>query len=395
MKNGKAFHKVMKREFARIAERKTLYLLSIVLPVIFFFISSLIYKNSLVRELPVEIYDADNSYLSQKIVQMVESSPSMRIVKYATSIEEIKKDFLNGEIQGAFYFPNGMARDVKAGKGSSVVVFKNTANLIVGNLILKDGTTIVRMASASVLLTKLRSNGYTYEKAMNVINAIRVETSSLYNPNYSYLSYLVPGLMGFTFEMLIMIASVLVISSEFTHGTFGDLWETANRKISVVLFGKAVPHLLIHSASVLLMLGIVFPIFDIKIYGAILPLFLFCILFVMACLMFGLLISSIFHDQLFATELAVFINTPAFIFSGFTFPLWAMPDVHTWFANLLPFTHFLSGFLKLYQMNSPLGAVMPEIIMLSIFVIASTGLTFPVLHHQIKKYYPLNLEAVK
>jgi ABC-2 type transport system permease protein len=395
MKYGKTLNRVMRREFARIAERKTLYLLSIVLPIFLFILTSLIYKEALVRELPIAIFDADHSYLSQRIIEMVESSPSMRVVKYETSVEEIKKDFLKGEIQGAFYFPSGMERDAKLGKGSSVVVFKNTANLIVGNLILKDATTIVRTTSAGVLLKKLTARGYTESQAMNVVNAIRIETSSLYNPNYSYLSYLVPGLMGFTFQILIMIASVLVISSEFTHGTFGELLETAEHKLSAILFGKAIPHFLIHFASVLLMLGIIFPVFNIKIYGSIVTLLLFFILFILACLMFGLMISSFFHDQLFATELAVFINTPAFIFSGFTFPMWSMPMVNSWFAHILPFTHFLSGFLKIYQMNSPIAALLPEIIILSIFVVVSTGLTYLELHHQVKKYYSANPAVVK
>jgi ABC-2 type transport system permease protein len=390
VKYSKALHRVIKREFERIAERKTLHILAIILPIFMFFLTSLIYKNALVRELPVEVFDADHSYLSQKITEMVESAPSMRIVKYATSIDDIKKDFLKGEIQAAVYLPKGLERDVKEGKGSSVVVYKNTANLIIGNLILKDATTIVRTTSAGVLLKKLCAQGYTESRAMNVINAIRIDTAPLYNPNYSYLSYLVPGLMGFTFQILIMIASVLVISSEFTHGTFGELLDTAEHKLSIILFGKAIPHFLIHFASVLLMLGIVFPIFNIKIYGSVLVLILFFILFISACLMFGLMISSFFHDQLFATEIAVFLNTPAFIFSGFTFPLWAMPDAHSWFAHILPFTHFLSGFLKIYQMNSPISALIPESIILMIFVVVSTGLTYMELHHQVKKYYSNN-----
>ncbi len=395
MKHGRALHKVIKREFARIAERKTLYLLSIILPMVLFFISSLIYKEALIRKLPIEIFDEDHSMLSQKIIEMTQSSPSMRIEKYATSLEEIKEDFLKGKIQGAIYIPRGMESDIKKGKGSTVVIFKNTSNLIIGNMILKEGTTIIRTVSGGILLKKLRSNGLTEDRAMNIINAIRIDTSPLFNPNYSYLSYLVPGLMGFTFQMLIMIAAVLVISSEFTHNTFGELLDLAEHKISIILFGKAIPHFLIHCSSVLLMLGIVFPIFNIKIYGSIIPLILFFMLFILACLMMGLLISSFFHDQLFATELAVFINTPAFIFSGFTFPLWSMPEVHSVFAHLLPFTHFLSGFLKIYQMNASLSALVPEISVLSAFAVAGTGLTYLELHHQVKKYYSNNLATAE
>ena len=165
-----------------------------------------------------------------------------------------------------------------------------------------------------------------------------------------------------------------------------------------MLAGKALPHIVVNIATVLLAVGIVFPLFDIRVYGSMILIIAFFIYFIAACLMPGLLISSLFHDQLFATELAVFINTPAFIFSGFTFPLWGMPFAHTVFAQIMPFTHFLSGFLKIYQMNTPLYNLLPEIIKLGIFIIVPALLTIIVLKRRIKEYCtgnnPKTAEAV-
>lgn len=384
---SKAIQIIIIREFHRIAERKTLYLLVIILPIIIFLFYPLIYTQELLREIPVVIYDADHSSLSQKIIEMVESAPSMKIVKYVSSVKEIKNNFLNGNISGAFYFPSGMENEIKAGKNSTVVVYRNTSNLIIGNMLMKDGSTIIRTASAGILLKKMTAKGMMTDKAMDIINPIKIETQSLYNPNYSYLNYLVPGILAFTFQMIIMIASVLVLSSEFTHETFPELLEIANNNLSLILLGKAVPHFIIHSSTAIFIVGVIFPFFGIKVIGSILILILFFFLFILACLMLGLLISSIFHDQLFATELAVFINTPAFIFSGFTFPLWGMPFTHSVIAQILPFTHFLSGFLKIYQMNSPLIYILPEVLVLLLFVFVSSILTHLILKHQVNKYY--------
>ncbi len=375
---------IAKREFKRIAERKTLYLLSIIIPILVFAVYGTIYQQELIRELPISIVDNDHSPLSQKIIEMIEASPSMKIVKYSTSIEEIKRDFRNGTIHGAFYFPSTMEKAVKEGKYSSIVVYKNNSNLVIGNMITKESVTIIRMVSGGVLLKKLRSKGMNYDKSMNIINSIKIETNPLYNPNYSYANYLVPGLIAFTFQLLIMLGAVIVISSEFTHDTFDELVQLANGNILAIMLGKAIPHFIIHATTALMIIGMVFPFFNYKIEGSILLLIGFFFLFIAASLMLGLAISSFIHDQLFATEIAVFINTPAFIFSGFTFPLWAMPFIHSMFAQVLPFTHFLKGFLKIYQMNSPLEYILHEIGVLSLFVIISSIITLIALKHHVK-----------
>ncbi|MCB0752875.1 MAG: ABC transporter permease, partial [Ignavibacteriae bacterium] len=103
--------------------------------------------------------------------------------------------------------------------------------------------------------------------------------------------------------------------------------------------------------SIILIIGVIFPLYNIVVKGSLFTLLILIVAFIFASFLMGLLISTIFNDQLLATEIAVFINTPAFIFSGFTFPIWGMPFIHTIFAQILPFTHFLEAFLKVYQMG--------------------------------------------
>lgn len=374
------------RELKRIEERKTLYLLTIVIPLLIFLFYGEIYKNELLRELPVAIYDLDNSPLSQKICEHIEATSSMKIVKYESSLDNIKEDFFSGSIHGAFYLPRNLEKDLKEGKNSSVVVYKNTSNLIIGNTILKDASAVIRTVSAGVQIKKLRSKGLSYDKALNIANPIRIETHSLFNPNYSYKSYLAPGLIAFTFQLLIMTAAVIVISSEFSHNTFNELMILAKNNPVMIFFGKAVPHFLINTASSLMVIGLIFPFFNIEIHGSVILLTIFFLIFVAACLNLGLFISSIVHDQLFATEVSVFINTPAFILSGFTFPLWAMPTIHNWLAKLLPFTHFLNGLSKIIQMKATFQQTQNEFIVLTLFALVSALLILIALKYQINLY---------
>ena len=223
--------KVIKREFGRIAERKTLYLLSIILPLAVAIILFVIFKNAVLRDIPVVIYDEDHSELSQLITRYIASTPSMEIVTYANSIEELKKDFRMDKVSAAFHFPKGMEATIKDGKQSNVELFMNTMNLVKSNTVMKDGSTILKTISGGAFLQKLQSNGMMENQAMDIVNPIQIETKVLFNPSYSYLIYLVPALVTFVLHMAVFLASVLLISAEFTEKTFSDLLQTANNRI--------------------------------------------------------------------------------------------------------------------------------------------------------------------
>ncbi|MCB0752874.1 MAG: ABC transporter permease, partial [Ignavibacteriae bacterium] len=226
----KSINKIIIREFKRIRERKTLFLLEIVFPVILFFLFAEIYKEELIRELPVAIYDEDSSGLSRTVARFIDSSPTMQITENLNSVEDIKNEFKKGRIQGAFVFPRNFEKNIKSGKNSSVIVYKNSTNILVGNYLYKESAAIIKTASAGAVLKKLKSAGLSNDQAMAVVNPIQIETASLYNTNYSYENYLMPGLVTFTLQMMVMLAAVIVISSEYTHHTFGELIELAEDK---------------------------------------------------------------------------------------------------------------------------------------------------------------------
>ncbi|RJP64547.1 MAG: ABC transporter permease [Ignavibacteriales bacterium] len=394
MKADSKILRVAKRELGRIAERRTLYMLSIFLPVILFLLIAVIYKNGMVRNLPVAIFDEDKSGTTRLLIRSIDATSSMDITKYVSSVEELKSEFRKGNIQGAFYFPKEFESELKKGKKTTVVIYKNTASLIIGNTIYKDGMTVVKTISGGALLKKLRSKGLTENKAMNYVNPIRIESQYLYNPNYNYEFYLIPSVIPALLQMIIIVAGVLLISSEFSHNTFNELVEVSGKSIFNIIVGKSLPHLAIHTCTILGIVGIIFPLFDVEVKGSIIVLIAFLIYFAAACFFIGLLISSVFHNQFFATELAVFLNAPAFMFSGYTFPLWGVPVLHNWFAQILPFTHFVTGYIKIYQMGAPVHYLIPEVIKLTLFIVLSLVVIWIVLKYQVSKSLKTSAGAI-
>jgi ABC-2 type transport system permease protein len=108
-------------------------------------------------------------------------------------------------------------------------------------------------------------------------------------------------------------------------------------------------------------------------------------LFAAVNILLGMMISTLVKDELLATEIVIFYNTPAFIFSGFTFPLWSMPVIHSIYAQLMPFTHFLSAYLKIYRMNASFDLFVKDILILTGFLLIGLTTTSIALYLKIKK----------
>lgn len=378
---------VFKRENQRILERKTLYGLTIFLPIILTVIFVSIYVNGVVRDIPVAIFNEDNSNLSRLAIRQFASAPSIKIVKYVNSLEEIKSEFRKGNIYGAIYFPKNLERDVRKQRQTYVILYRTNANLITGNTLLRDFTTIAKSLSGKILLTKIqKQKGLKEEYAMNVIKPIVIDTDSMFNPQYSYLYFLVPGLLTVTLYMIILVVTVLLFTSEKDHNTLNDLFQTANNNIFAILLGKSLPHILLNSVTALLIFVITFDIFNVPMRGSLTLLLGFSFYFIVACVFLGMAISLLSPDQQKATEIGLIISTPAFILSGLTFPVWAMPKIYSYLSAIIPYTHYLLGTVKIYMMGANLYYLRYEILGLTIILLISLAVILYLLNRLNKLY---------
>ena len=369
--SGSPALRVATREWRRITGSRMFHFYLVGLPLILFVLLADIYKNRVVVDIPMAICDADHSELSRLLARSFDADRSLKIVAQVGSLDEAVELLRGGTIQGAIYIPADLEADIKHGKSARVVIYQNSSNIIIGNLITKGAVTVTRTISTGIVLKKIRALGASEQQALDLANPIRLDTDALYNPGYSYSSFLVPALLAVILQMIVMISAAQVVGIERHDGTLAELQAISQGSTFAALVGKALPHLAIHFVSALVMVGLMMPLFAIPFQGSIIVGILFLFFFLLTAFAVGMAISVIFKDPLFATELAAFINTPAFMFSGYTFPIAGMLGLHVAVAQALPFTHFLSGFIKLYQMGAPATALLPETMKLSLFLIGA------------------------
>ncbi|WP_228463105.1 ABC transporter permease [Chryseobacterium cheonjiense] len=364
---------IMVREWKRIFSIPNFYVILLVIPPIIFLFYGLIYQKQFARELPMAVWDEDGSFVSRTLTDMMEQNDNIHFTHVVFSNAEIEKLMKEGKIFGAVHFPKNMEADAKKNHQSNITLYTNGAYLVPAKMIYKGAAEIIIKGGLAVVLQKAEKQGMAADKANTLVQPIKLNTTVLYNPDFNYQLYLTPGLVTVGLQMALIVASVLILNLEFKKKTIDSLLDISSSS-SQIIMGKMLAHLCIAWILFILISFVVFPVFDLGKPETDFSFFILYTLLALACIGIGMMLSAISDNLLFVVDVALFFTSPAFVFSGFTFPRWAMPWYDQLYADIMPYTHFLDGFIKLYFMELPLRYAAPEMVKLMLFI----GITFPV-----------------
>ncbi len=382
-------YRVFKRELLRLAQQKSARNLFVIVPLVAFFTLGAIYYKGALREVPIAVYDNDNSSLSRTYIRFLEASPTFDITHYISSDEDMENTFVDNEVQGIFYIPKDFHKNVLKKIPVQVRIYSNSTNIVFGNLIYRSALEITQSISASVVIKRMAPLGIDPGKISGTVLPIPVNTRVVGNPQYNYSYYLIPGLSIVLLQMIVFIAASRAFNNEWKKKTFQELVSVAKGNILSMLFGKYLAFLVYGLGLCGLVLAILFPLFGIPIYGNIGSVATLLFLLVTVNIFLGFGISLVFKHELIALDLSIFYNSPAFVFSGFTFPIWAMPWLNSVYADMIPFTHFLTGFLKIYQLDTPVPFIWPEVWKLLVFLLVAFVLIMAGLAMNRKLIFPM------
>jgi ABC-2 type transport system permease protein len=351
-----------------ISRDKSARMLLVFLPIILYFFLAFIYQKGALREIPVAVYDADHSEISRKVVSFIESSAAMKITYYLSSEDNIEDFFLNHDEHAVFYIPRGFSKDIYRNKPTRLVAYTNSSNIVYGNILYREAAVISTTVSSGIILTRLEHVGINHNEAMGLVMPVRTHTKTLYNPWFNYLYYLVPGLMTVLLQMFIFFVATRAFNREFTNGTFDELVRVSQNSAFQMLLGKGLAYTAM-GLGIIMVISLVFLAFGIPFMHLEVELLLLFLVLVVVNIFLGFMLSTTLDEEIFALDVAFFYNSPAFVFSGFTFPIFGMPFFNSTYAHFIPYTHFLHAFFKIYQMGTPLHYIIPDLKILAAFLI--------------------------
>lgn len=341
---------VMLKEFRQLSRDRLTFGMVVMLPLIQLLLFGYAINNN-IRNVQVGIVDLANSSASRNIVATMQATQVVAPVAAFTSVQAAEQAIRVGDIRAALVLPADLEQRL------------SQTDRPLGQWIVDASDNVVSSALLNLRDMPLNDLQRNY---FDTMRAPRFETVLYYNPERRTPVNIVPGMLAVMLTMTMILFTSIAIVREKERGNIELLITTPVRSIELML-GKIIPYMLIGllQASIILSLG--YLVFAVPINGAPLQIFCATLLFIMASLVLGLIISTVAKAQLQAMQMTVFFLLPSILLSGFLFPYEGMPVPAQYIAETLPATHFVRMIRAIVLRDATLSDLAGDSLFLIVF----------------------------
>ena len=345
---------VIRREWKRILGRP-IYLFSSVFVMIFCYIFFLsIFNDGMPRSLPIGVVDLDHSYVSRTFVRNMDAVPNVHVVKQYVDYGEARDAMQRGDIYAFYTLDKGFGRKLMSSQQPDFSFYINEAYIVAGSLTYKELIYMSNLGIAFVQkkMLELRGEEVIDKEILATVQPISNDSHMIANPYVNYGVYLLNMLLPGIMQMLILLMTVFTIGFEMKMNTTSNLMETANKSMLAALLGKLLPYTLLFS---ILGIGgnlVLYKFMHFPMNGSLLRYSFSTVLFVMAYQAIGVMFLGLLPSLREALSLVAVYAILGVSFTGFTFPIEAMPRGVQVFQHLFPTRYYF----KIYVAEALNGA---------------------------------------
>ncbi len=344
---------VIVKELKLIFKNKYYLFLIFLWPFIDFIFLGGIYFYGNVKNMPIAVIDKDHSKISRTISRFFDTSYAFDVKYKLDNIEDFKYLLTRNKIFMGIYIPRDTQKNIKKSLPAEVSFYIDGSNYLTANLSEIESANILGTINAGLKNTMMKKKGIQSKQAKAMMLPIQNDTSKLFNPTYHYGYFLTPGLWISILGQLFLIFGTLTIGK--------DLEKKQHNSNSIFLFviGKLLVYTIISVIYFEILFRIFFPAFQIPFDGNTSGAIILSVLFIISTILLGMLMSAVTGNRLDALKGCLLIGAPAFLLSGYTWPLEQMPTLMKTIAAFIPLSPYLEGFRKIFQQNMPIEFIIP------------------------------------
>lgn len=327
--------------------------------------------------------DQDRTPESLRLRAAFEGSGRFRIAALAAAEADVGRLLDYGKVQAVVRLAPGFARDIRRGQTAAVQILIDGTNSNTASIVSNYAAELVSQFAADRMLEQIemRLVGPTMAAGGPLhLRPPSLETRSRvwFNPDLRSRNYFVPGVVVNIITLVTLMLTALAVVREKEIGTMEQLMVTPIRPLELML-GKTLPFALVGLFDLILVTGAALLIFQVPFRGRGLVLLSAAVLFLLSTLGIGLFISTISQTQQQAVMASFFFFAPAFMLSGFAFPVRNMPELVQWLTLLNPVRYFLEIVRGVFLKGAGFAALWPQMLALAIFgaaILSSSALRF-------------------
>ncbi len=324
---------LLKKEFRQIFRNPGILRIMLIAPIIQLLILPRAADYE-IKNINISVEDYDHSQVSQQLVNKIISSGYFKLVgynnDYKKGYELIERDKADIVLEIPVDFEQKLIRNNSQDLFVAVNAINGTKALIGSgylNSIIMDYNQEIRMK-------------WLQPTRFNNLPTIDVVSSNWYNPNLVYAVFMVPGILVLLLTLVGGNLSAFNIVKEKEIGTIEQINVTPIKK-HIFILGKLIPFIVMGLVVFTLGMIIAVVVYGIVPVGSLLLLYLFALIYLIALVGFGLLISTYSETQQQAQSLTFFFLIIFNLMSGLFTSIDSMPHWAQIITRFIPLTYFI------------------------------------------------------
>jgi ABC-2 type transport system permease protein len=302
-----------------------------------------------------------------------EGSGRFDVVAQPKNENEVQRLLDRSEVHAVVAVLPEFARNIVRSRTAQVQVLLDGTNSNTASLVSAYAAGVIAGYSGDISRNPSKNQEMIQVKAQRISGAgasavgqVTPETRVWFNPDLRSRNYFVPGVAANILLMVTLMLTAQAIIREKEIGTMEQLMVSPMRPIELMI-GKTLPFALVGMTNMMMITGAALLWFQIPFQGNFILLMFCALLFLLPSLGAGLFLSTISNTQQQANLGSFFITTPAFMLSGFTFPIRNMPFAVQCLTYLNPLRYFMEIVRGIFLKGAGIAVLWPQMLYLALF----------------------------
>lgn len=353
------------KEFLHVLRDPRSLALGILMPMIMLFLFG--YALTLdVDRVPLAVWDQSNTPQSRELVSRFQGSRYFSLRLNAASYGQLEQAIDRRDALIALVVPPDFANRLEDGGSPALQVILDGSDPNTATIAQSYAEAIVSTWSRQVNVAALQRR---FPQQASAVLPLEIRPRVWFNTDMISRNFIFPGLIPVIMMIVAALLTSLSMAREWETGTMEQIVTMPVRRWELII-GKLAPYFCIGVVDLLLSVGVGYFVFSVPLKGSVLLLSALSLLFLVGALAVGMLISIVAKNQLLASQLALLVTVlPAFLLSGFIFPLENMPAPIQAVSHIVVARYFVTILRGIYLKDVGLTILWPQALFLLVFAV--------------------------
>lgn len=373
------------QEMRLVVKDEGVLMFLVVVPLGYPVLYSWIYNNESLHETPVAVVDHSHSALSRQFIHDCDATPDVDVKYYAQDLDEARSLVSRQLVRGIYLIPSDFASRISRGEQAVVSVYCDMSLMLAYKAVYQ--TAMVEAGRLGAGLSIKKAGNFSAHEDAITAQPLLVDDVAMFNPSGGYGSCVLPAVLMLILQQALALGIGMSAGTARERNRNGLLipddaphYHGAYR----VVWGKALCYGMMGTVAAAYLSMAVPRMFSFPQLADGWTLFVMLLPYTLACIFFGMCVSSLVRYRENVMLLMVFVSVPLLFLTGVSWPQSSIPGMWQGVSWLFPSTFGVRAFIRVNSMGASVSQILPEIRILWIQAAVYLGLACVV--YSYKKY---------